>query len=402
MKILFVVRALPVHRLGGLENHGRDLAVALAERGHQVCLLTTTGGAAATLGPHRLRLEIREIPGTRPGDYSMVFFRRAEAAALDLHRQAPFDVIVPIDLAGLFMNAARFDVPVIPLIHGTMTSEVPLDWRHWRHLTLADKLRAAWRYKARLPLRRPFARMIRQAQDVIVDSEFTRRELLQQVAQVSLSAGRPTMHVVPLGIDMERYGEAAPVPKSSAPKAHTPLRIVMLGRLQKIKGIDIALRAVAQVRLRGIAVELHVGGSGEYLEAARHYAAQHGLTEAVHFHGRIPPEQLSAFLGSHDVFLFPDLTQPAFGLVAVEAMAHGLMVVAADAGAIPEVVTDCCGCLYYPWDVGALAAILARLAVDRAEVERKRAAALARAKDFTVEKMASLTEEVLRGVTLKK
>lgn len=402
MKILFVVRALPVHRLGGLEHHVRDLAVALARRGHQICVLTSAGGAAAPLGADATNPQIREIPGTLPGDYSMVFFRRAEAAALDLHRHYAFDMVVPIDLAGLFIRPELFNVPVVPLIHGTMTSEVPLDWRHWRHLSAAEKLKNAWRYKARLPLLPAFRRMVERAQDVIVDSQFTRRELLLQVARPSLEPVGPKIHVVPLGIDLERYPRKETPFTQAEIAARRPLRVAMLGRLQKIKGIEIALRAAAQVRLRGIPLELHVAGSGDYLPEARRVAAQHGLDDTVHFHGRVAPEQLSEFLTSKDLFLFPDLTQPAFGLVAVEAMAHGLMVVAADAGAIPEVVDDQCGCLYYPWDAGELATILTRLAENPAEVERKSRAAQARTREFTLEKMASLTEEVLRGVTLIK
>src|SRR5690606_38731542 len=124
------------------------------------------------------------------------------------------DVICPIDLAGLFMDPADFPIPIVPIIHGTMTSEVPLDWRFSRNISKSAGLRAAWRYKSRIALNSSFKRMIGRMNHLVVDSEFTRRELMfeQPVkgtaawdAGLQSAALSRNISVVPLGIDFSRY-----------------------------------------------------------------------------------------------------------------------------------------------------------------------------------------------------
>src|SRR5690606_3741525 len=140
LNICFVSRALPVHRLGGLEHHLRDLALALGGRGHRVHILTTSGGATdAIAGEMPNAVRVSELPGTRPGDYSIRFFREMSGALKDLNQRENFDVIIPIEFAGLFLPQREGDVPVVPLIHGTMTTETPLHPRYWQRLSLAEK-----------------------------------------------------------------------------------------------------------------------------------------------------------------------------------------------------------------------------------------------------------------------
>lgn len=407
MKMCFVSRALPVHRLGGLEHHLGDLAGALAKRGHEVHVLTTTGGAVKGIAGELLNPRIHIIPGTAPGDYDVVFFRRVHAALQELHGRYAFDIIIPIDMAGLFVRCARFNVPVVPLIHGTMTSEVPLDRRYWCHLGALERLSALWKYKARLALLPFFWRMVRESDAIIVDSNFTRRELAGAMCSHLSRGGRhrsggeavSKIHVVPLGIDISRYFGAGEVNGSAAPAcADGVLQIGLLGRLQRIKGLEIALRAALQLRIRGISFRMNIGGTGDFALRARQYIREHHLENFVLLAGRIAPGDLPAFFAANDVFLFPDLTQPAFGLVAVEAMAYGLPVVAARSGAIPEVVDADSGWLYEAWNVGELASTLAMLAKNPEEIQKKRIAAGMRWREFTAEKMADRTETVLREI----
>lgn len=397
MKICFVVRALPVHRLGGLEHHVRDLAFALNERGHEIFIVTTSGGRGDDLGVNGRGLSIYEIPGSKAGDYSLGFFRKAGRIVRRLHDERRFDFVVPIDFAGMFLGTDRFDVPVVPLIHGTMTSEVPLDRHHWRHLSVGDKARSLWRYKSRLFLRPFFRRMIKRAEALVVDSEYTMRELVWETGD---SAVVEKTFVVPLGLDFSRYPN---LPGSAAGGGagrddRKVFRIAMLGRLQRIKGVEIAIRVAEQLRLRGVDFELNIAGSGEFEEEARGLIQELDLTGNVWLRGRVDPNDMQEFLTSHDVFLFPDLTQPAFGLVAVEAMACGLPVVAARSGAIPEVVSAECGWLYDAWDVSGLAGLLHEISECREEVDLKREAALRRGRSFDAGKMGENMEKTLKMI----
>jgi len=391
-RLLFVLRALPVHRLGGLELHARDLLVQLTLRGWQVDVLTTAGGADQDFGDAAEAITVTEVPGSIRGDYSLGFFRRVQPLVQQLCAERSYEAVVAVDLAALALRASSIKPSLYLLIHGTMTSEVPLDWRYWAHISWLDRLRTLWRYKARLALIPLFRWRLRGADGVIVDSEFTRRELIRIMAgrgvasagdqQVLQFADRVT--VVPLGIDKSRY--LAPVP-SRPTTSSCPLRICMLGRLQKIKGIEIALEAAQILAERGRDFELSVGGTGNFQDAAKRQIIERGLQGRVKLCGRIEPADLPAFFADHSVFLFPDLTQPAFGLVAVEAMYYGLPVVAARVGAVPEVVGESCGWLYDAWSARELAALLERLAGKPEEITQKAAAAKLEAESFTADQM---------------
>lgn len=108
---------------------------------------------------------------------------------------------------------------------------------------------------------------------------------------------------------------------------------------------------------------------------------------ALVFADFVPPAEMPALYGGALALLFPSLRE-SFGLPPLEAMACGTPVIAADAGAIPE-VTGGAALLADPRDPAALKAAMLRVAGSpelRAELAAK---GLARAKDFSWEKLAA-------------
>ncbi|PKO15189.1 hypothetical protein CVU37_13495 [candidate division BRC1 bacterium HGW-BRC1-1] len=390
MKICMAVRALPMHRPGGLEFHAWDLAGAMARRGHEVRLLTSAApsgalGADEWITPQGVTVE--HLTSGPPGDYSLSFWRGVARRGEELVRTGECDLLNMQEFAGLACRGAgRGGAPFVVSVHGTMFTEVTLDRRHRVHLSVGEKAAAIWQHKARLALHPFFGRMLRRADLLLTDSEFTKAELLRIDEKLE-----PNIRVVPLGVDPVRYGDAA------AGKEDRPLTAVMLGRVQKIKGIDAALDAMGVLRERGVNMRLLVGGGGEYLETARRRAEALGVDGLVEFRGRIPQDKVNEFLGGGDLLLFPDLTQPAFGLVAVEAFMHGLPVAGSRAGAIPEVVTEQTGWLFDPWQPEQVAGVLERLASDRDEISRKAAAARERFAYYTADAMAERWEYAVLG-----
>lgn len=164
-----------------------------------------------------------------------------------------------------------------------------------------------------------------------------------------------------------------------------------VGRLVEWKGVlelADAWRAVAP-RLPG--AHLVIAGEGEMEGAMR---ARLGYTERVRwlgFRGDIP-----AVMRALDVLVFPSWME-GFGLAAVEAMAAGIPVIAADAGALPEVVGhEREGLLVPPGDADALVAAMIRLAEDEALRRRLGTAGRARVRrQFSVRQMVDAYEDVL-------
>ncbi len=84
----------------------------------------------------------------------------------------------------------------------------------------------------------------------------------------------------------------------------------------------------------------------------------------THFAGFLAGEELSAAYASGDLFAFPSDSE-TLGFAAIEAMAAGVAVVAADAGGIPHIIrNEATGLLVAPGSPEALAAGLLRLAKD--------------------------------------
>ena len=116
-------------------------------------------------------------------------------------------------------------------------------------------------------------------------------------------------------------------------------RAIKLGaaaRLYPTKGLALVLHAVAKLR-RSLDVELDVAGAGPELARLRSLAERLGIAEKVTFLGAV--NDMPAFYRSIDALVHTPITE-AFGLVALEAAAHGCLVVAAGVDGLAEAVAD--------------------------------------------------------------
>ncbi|MGA1131757.1 MAG: glycosyltransferase [Prochlorotrichaceae cyanobacterium] len=172
------------------------------------------------------------------------------------------------------------------------------------------------------------------------------------------------------GVDTESFRPdlASPEMRHRLTQGHPedPL-LVYVGRLSAEKGIDRikpVLEAIPNARLALV-------GDGPYREELETLFA--GLP--VYFVGYLQGEELGAAYASADAFVFPSLTE-TLGLVVLEAMAAGCPVIAANAGGIPDIVTDGeNGFLFEPEnDRGAIEATQ-RLLANQLEREKIRRAA---------------------------
>lgn len=126
--------------------------------------------------------------------------------------------------------------------------------------------------------------------------------------------------------------------------AHTKERIGFCGRIVEEKGIDILIKAFELLQQEREDIELIVGG--DYLNVAggsvypqlQDYIKEKQI-QNIHFIGKIPEEKMSEFYSSLDVFVLPSVNSlEAFGMVQVEAMMCGTLVVASDLFGVRTVV----------------------------------------------------------------
>lgn len=164
--------------------------------------------------------------------------------------------------------------------------------------------------------------------------------------------GPPTT-VISNGVDLEQFAATAPSPQVAAAISSDRPTIGYTGRLGHEKQLDELLLAAA-----ALDVQVLVGGDGPARAELEGIARQQGVDAT--FLGFLPREELPGFYSALDLFVFPSPVETQ-GIVAMEAIACGTPVIAADAAALSETVTDGVDGLHYPpRDIDALQSAIAR------------------------------------------
>jgi glycosyltransferase involved in cell wall biosynthesis len=171
------------------------------------------------------------------------------------------------------------------------------------------------------------------------------------------------------------------------------------GRLVPEKGVDLLLRAAAQLP---DTTRVHIAGSGPERNRLLALAAQLGLRERVTIDDNLASTQMPGFYAQLDGFVLPSRSRPnwieQFGRVLVEAMACGVPVVGSTCGELPNVIGDA-GLIFPEGDAAALAAHLRELmsnpALRESLAARGRARALAH---YTQKRIAEETVAVYRSL----
>jgi glycosyltransferase involved in cell wall biosynthesis len=333
-------------------------ARALQARGHSIEVLAPSPGAEFVAPPQFQGVDVHWVRYLAPRRLERSFYgagvldnlRRDPRAALGL---APF-------VAALTLQAARrargWDAVVshwaLPcgLIAGLLGP------RHLAVLHSADVF-----VLERLPLRAQLARQIaRGADQLLFASRALRTRFLALLPTVARAEIGARCHVCAMGI--EPRTPVAPRVQLREQLGLQRFSVLSMGRLIALKGVEHAIDALAAQP----EVELIVAGDGPvrpWLEQrARHARAR------VRFVGEIHGATKDAWLGAADAFVLPSRVLPSGrseGMpgVILEAMDHGLPVIASAVGGVSDVVEhERNGLLVPPEDAAALAAAIGRLA----------------------------------------
>lgn len=175
--------------------------------------------------------------------------------------------------------------------------------------------------------------------------------------------------VIPLGIDTAAF-DRLPVPDRFYERfsiATDRQIILFLSRLDRKKGLDLLLPAVAALRREHPAALLAIAGDGDeaFVSGLRALAGQLGITEQIVWLGFLGGEDKLAAMAAASVFALPSYSEN-FGIALVEALAAGLPCVLSDQiGIAPDVEAGEAG-LVIPCDVEALATALQNVLNDAA------------------------------------
>ena len=135
-------------------------------------------------------------------------------------------------------------------------------------------------------------------------------------------------------------------------------------RVEEGKGPLVLVEALAELRRADLPAIVRVAGTGPQLPEVRARSRELGLGDVCEFVGfYTEPVGRNAFMRSLDVFILPSLAEGTPNSI-IEAMAHGLPVIATDVGGIPDLLSPESGILVPPGDAAALARAMRSLAID--------------------------------------
>lgn len=110
------------------------------------------------------------------------------------------------------------------------------------------------------------------------------------------------------------------------------------GRLEKIKGFDILIRAFAESRGASV-MKLLIAGDGTQKDALQQLIAELGMQKRVELIGRLSQDDVVRYAQNSIINIIPSLRE-SFGIVALEAIAAGRPIISTDGGGLPEIMDD--------------------------------------------------------------
>lgn len=343
---------------GGAEHSLQLLAEALVRKGVRVSTLSLNGEHKEERYTHN-GVECRSLPvpnlarcldtkNTASGPARLIWHVRdiynPEAGRLlewQLHDLKP-DIVQTHNLPGwscsAWSAARRLGLPHIQVLHDfQLTCPTTTRFREGKNCG-----RTCAKCQPFASLRRRFSQRVSH---VVANSHYTR----QLHRDLGFFSSASVFDVI--------YGAVPPpaIPRTHVARPESPLRIGYIGRLHPTKGVDLLITAFLSAARKDAVLRIAGTGTADYEAQLRQQTAGH----AVEFLGHTTPAD---FFPTIDVLVVPSIWNEPMGRVVIEAATHGVPVIAAARGGIPELVQEGrTGWLFDPAVPGQLTGRLAAL-----------------------------------------
>jgi 1,2-diacylglycerol 3-alpha-glucosyltransferase len=351
--------------ISGVAVSSELLATNLAQKGHEVHVFAPsrsfwTHDDAGFGAFHVLRF--RSIPHPFRKGFRISFLPQIEIPSMVkelrpdiVHLQDPGSIS-----AALRKSARRGGIPVVIANHFTLDYAIS----YMRYVEFAHPM-------MRRILEGYLVRFYNECDLVLCPSETVQRELS------GLGIKTP---IVPVsnGVDLERfYSYSSPAAVRAKWRLPPAPVVLYVGRVDRDKSLDVLIHAIPNV-IEEVDAQFVFVGDGNDLNRLRKMAEDLGLRKAVTFLGWIDHQSpdLPQLYQIAELFAIPAPFE-AQSIVTLEAMAAGLPIVAADSGALPELVKDAeNGILFPPGSSDELAGAIVTILANRALGEEMRKSSL--------------------------
>lgn len=295
-----IVCPYDVVRGGGVQEHVLAQAAELRARGHTVKIIT----------PKPRNQDISKLDTK---DYIFVgnstMVKTPIKTSLELGASLRRDVVDEV-LAEEAFDLLHIHEPEVPILGSQIVAKATCPVVATFHAVYPDTPMARTLESFRIPYSR---------------SIFTKLTELTAVSDAAAGFVRErtarTVHIIPNGIDLQKY--------TFEPQAEpgSPKKILYVGRLEKRKGVIYLLKAYAALAKKRDDVELVIAGKGELMDSLKTYVRNHNVP-GVSFLGFVTEQEKLDLLHQAAIFCSPALYGESFGIVLLEAMASGTVTVA--------------------------------------------------------------------------
>lgn len=369
------ISCYPTH--GGSGVVATELGLRLAERGHSVAFVSYSAPLRLSVLPPRVcfhEVAIEEYPLLKQFPYTLALASKlAEVARSHRLRILHVHYAIPFAAAAILAKqiAPELDLKVVTTLHGT-------------DITLVGSNDSF----------RPVTAFCIERSDAVTAVSHALRAETGRVFGIT----RP-IEVIPNFVDPDHYRSARPAAwpgdRSAAGAERVPT-IVHISNFRPVKRAADVVRVFARVAGE-VPARLVLVGDGPDLGPATDLARELGVLDRIRLIGVV--DDVAPYLRAADLLLLPSQTE-AFGLVALEALAAGVPVIASRVGGLPEVVEHgVSGYLLPVGDVEGMARQAVTLLRERPLAERLGRAGAGRvAEQFPPDRIVPRFEELYHRV----
>ena len=276
----------------------------------------------------------------------------------------------PLPVVGVLMRKFFKKIPLILSVHGI--TEMEEQYGKWGIKSRINMLFSDWVLKCILT--------------IIVSTQAVKNLLAEKT--------NSEIHIIPNGIN---FNEIQSIKSTNNTEAKH-LSILFVGRLDRIKGVEVLLRAIPIIKRNIPNFFVYIIGRGPQETELMHLAKELKNEEKVKFLGFIPEEEKYQYYKISDIVVIPSRWD-VLPIVLLEAMAFGKPVVASNVGGIPYVLEDGkMGLLFECGNINDLVEKLIILLQNSELREKMGESGRERAKDFSWDAIAKRMVEIYREV----
>ncbi len=375
---------------GGMNVYIREVASALAHR-----------GSTCTVYVRKWDPELVDEVELESG----VHIVHIEAGEYELEKEDLYDIVD--DFTDSVIKDLKSRKPV-DIIHANywLSGAVGHKLKHELNIPLVTTFHTLGEIKKKSGFPEPTERLRAEMEiigcsDVVVANSENEQEQLRHL----YSANVDRVEIVPLGVEQALFSPGNPNAAKDALGLPTGPILLFIGRLQSLKGVDVAISTLQAMDHENATLVIVGGASGQegsfYESEIRNLANNLPAGKKVAF---IPPQPhhiLSTYYRAADIVIVPSRSE-SFGLVALEAAACGVPVVASSVGGLQNLIEDGkTGLLIEGWDPVEYAQVVDYLLSNPFKSTEIAMNAVDRAQTYTWGQTARRLQEIYQSVLSK-